>query len=224
MEPRPTPRPSPELSSLGDPLRRRLFEHVAASAEPVSRDDAATAAGISRTLAAYHLDRLVESGLLVTAYARPAGRTGPGAGRPAKLYSRAQDEVALTIPPRDYRLLADLLATAAAADRVDAMAARLAEAAREEGSAIVQDGAGVLAALAATGYQPVVEPDGDVTLRNCPFHRVARRQTRLVCSMNQALIQGMLTGSGEDPERAELASCPDRCCVVIHPEPLTRTS
>ena len=224
MEPGSSPTPPAELSSLGDPLRRRLYEHIAATAEPVGRDDAATAAGISRTLAAYHLDRLVEAGLLVTTYARPEGRTGPGAGRPAKLYTRAQAEVALTIPPRNYRLLAELLATAAAADRVDAMAARLAEAARDEGAAIVQDGAGMLDALEATGYQPVVEPDGDVTLRNCPFHQVARRQTRLVCSMNHALIQGMLAGGGEDPERAELASCPDRCCVVIHPDSIARAS
>lgn len=88
-----------QLSALADPVRRGLYEFVAAQDEPVRRD-AAAAVDISRTLAAYHLDRLVEAGLRSTSYGRPAGQGGPGAGRPAKLYRAARDEVSVSLPPR----------------------------------------------------------------------------------------------------------------------------
>ena len=77
------------LSALGDPTRRSAYDYVAAQGRPVGRDEVATALGIGRTLAAYHLDRLAKEGLLSVAYARRSGRTGPGAGRPAKLYERS---------------------------------------------------------------------------------------------------------------------------------------
>src|SRR6478672_7283300 len=69
------------LSSLDDPLRRRLYEVVTSQPGPVNRDEAASAAGIGRALAVYHLDKLVESGLLTASYQRPPGRSGPGARR-----------------------------------------------------------------------------------------------------------------------------------------------
>jgi len=91
------------LAALADPIRRRLYLHVAGEAEPVSRDQAATAVGIGRPLAAHHLDRLVEAGLLTAEYRRTSGRTGPGAGRPAKLYRRAVDrEFRASLPQRRY--------------------------------------------------------------------------------------------------------------------------
>jgi len=77
------------LSTLDDPVRRRLYEVVRERPEPVGRDEAAAAAGVGRALAVYHLDKLVEAGLLTASYQRPPGRGGPGAGRPAKLYTRS---------------------------------------------------------------------------------------------------------------------------------------
>src|SRR5215469_17756048 len=103
-------------SSLGAPVRARLYLIVSASPEPTGRDEAATAAGIGRPLAAYHLDKLVELGLLTASYQRPAGRTGPGAGRPAKVYVRSGREFAVSVPPREYELAARLLAAAVDAD------------------------------------------------------------------------------------------------------------
>ena len=75
--------PLSALSSLGDATRRRVYDHVAAGTEPASRDEVAAAAGIGRTLAAYHLDRLAAEGLLEVTFQRRSGRSGPGAGRPA---------------------------------------------------------------------------------------------------------------------------------------------
>lgn len=205
------------LSSLADPVRRRLYDHVAAQDGPVRREDAAAAVGISRTLAAYHLDRLAEAGLLATSYARPPGQTGPGAGRPAKQYARAAEELTVSMPPRNYALLARLLADAVAADGSGSVRAALVAAAEEEGRADAENGEDLLATLADGGYEPALTADGDIELRNCPFHRLSQRQTQLVCGLNHALLRGVLAGRGEEPDRAELAPRPGRCCVVIHP-------
>ena len=122
------------LSSLDDPLRRRLYEVVTGRPGPVSRDEAASAAGIGRALAVYHLDKLVESGLLTASYQRPPGRSGPGAGRPAKLYSRSDREFAVTVPPREYELAARLLVQVVEDDPSRRSRAALGEAARRLGA------------------------------------------------------------------------------------------
>src|SRR3954452_9838159 len=90
------------LAPLAEPVRRRLYLHVAASPTPVGRDEAAAAVGISRALAAFHLDRLVADDFLETEFQRRSGRTGPGAGRPAKLYRRGQTRHAVSLPARNY--------------------------------------------------------------------------------------------------------------------------
>ncbi|GAA1163595.1 hypothetical protein GCM10009630_72090 [Kribbella jejuensis] len=100
------------VAVLEEPTRRRLYEYVAGRAEPVSRDDAAAALGIPRTTAAFHLDRLTDEGLLDTCYERRTGRTGPGAGRPAKLYHRSDREIEITLPERQYAVAGHLLAAA----------------------------------------------------------------------------------------------------------------
>src|SRR5439155_72985 len=102
------------LSSLDDPLRRRLYEVVAGRTGPVSRDEAASATGIGRALAVYHLDKLVQSGLLTASYQRPPGRSGPGAGRPAKMYARSERECGVYVQPRECELATRLITLAAA--------------------------------------------------------------------------------------------------------------
>lgn len=205
------------LSALADPVRRQLYEYVASRDKPVRRDDAADAAGISRTLAAYHLDRLADAGLLATGYARPPGQTGPGSGRPAKLYRRVQDEVSVTVPPRTYGLLAELLADAVSGDESGNVRSALMTAAENEGRRAGEEGLDLLGALRRRGYEPAVTDDGAVDLRNCPFHQLAQRHVDLVCGLNHALLRGLLAGCGQNPDRAELAPHAGRCCITIHP-------
>jgi predicted ArsR family transcriptional regulator len=202
------------LSSLGDPVRRRLYEYVANCDEPVVRDAAAAAAGISRTLAAYHLDKLADAGILAVSYARPAGRSGPGAGRPAKRYTRTQQELSASVPPRDYQLVANLLAEAVAADESGTVGSAVAAAARNAGRASAC-GCEVIDGLRGCGYEPAGTPDGGIELRNCPFHRLAEQHPELVCGLNLQLIRGMLETAGEQPERAVLVPRAGRCCVVV---------
>src|SRR5215207_4113281 len=102
------------VGALAEPTRRRLYDHVVRAPEPVSRDDVAGATGVPRPTTAFHLDRLVADGLLDVHYERRSGRTGPGAGRPAKLYRRAEGAVSVSLPERHYDLAGELLAAAMA--------------------------------------------------------------------------------------------------------------
>ncbi len=204
------------LSSLDDPLRRRLYAYVAAADEPVSRERAAAAAGIGRTLAAYHLDKLADAALLTVTYARPAGRGGPGAGRPAKLYAPAERELTASVPPRDYELLARLLVSSVRDDTSGVARSAVDEAAFDAGrNAGSHPGGDLIASLRRCGYQPR-QADGDIELRNCPFHAVAQQHQDLVCGLNLHLVKGVIAGSGHTRAHAVLDPRPGKCCVVVH--------
>ncbi|MFE0190503.1 helix-turn-helix transcriptional regulator [Streptomyces sp. NPDC058989] len=196
------------LGVLGDPVRRRLYRHVAATPGEVGRDAAAEAVGISRSLAAFHLDKLVEAGLLAVSFRRLSGRTGPGAGRPAKVYRRAEGEHAVSVPPRSYdavgRLLAEVVENAGL-DRELQAAAKAAGAAHPDASA--DD---LVEVLRARGYQPFWEGE-TLRLRNCPFHALAEEFPALVCGMNLALLEGLA------PEQwsPTMDPCPGGCCVAL---------
>jgi predicted ArsR family transcriptional regulator len=212
------------LQGLTDPVRRALYRHVVAQGAPVARDAAARAVGISRSLAAYHLDRLVDDGLLECRYERLTGRRGPGAGRPSKLYLRSAARIHVSVPPRDYELAARLLAQAVEADAGGPVAA--ARAARALGreialealhgksapsSSVAEDR--LVQVLEARGYEPY-DDAGTVRLRNCPFDALASEHRDLVCGMNLALIEGAAEALGNavhprlDPRSGE-------CCVAF---------
>ncbi|RSM63843.1 transcriptional regulator [Kibdelosporangium aridum] len=199
------------IAVLQDPVRRRLYEYVVAQDHEVSRNEAAEGAGIQRTLAAFHLDKLVDAGLLETESRRLSGRSGPGAGRPAKLYRRSGAERQFSVPARDYRTAADLLAEVAEDARLDT---ELQAAARRAGRAAgpVDDLDAAKAVLAARGYEPRM--DGDILrLVNCPFHVLSERHPTLVCGMNLALLEGLMEGNAG--LRARMDARPGLCCVVV---------
>jgi predicted ArsR family transcriptional regulator len=221
------------LAPLADPVRRRLFIHVAGAGEAVSRDDAAAAAGISRSLAAFHLDRLVADGLLVPEYRRLGDRRGPGAGRPSKLYRRSPVEIAVEIPERRYALLAGWLADAlgrepvgsAAGEQLHAsahgrgrelgLAARRAAGGRASLRRLVDVGAAI---LADAGYAAQVDERGAIRLANCPFDAVARDHRDLVCNeMNRTVLESFAAALGGDRLEATLDPREGRCCMVVRP-------
>jgi len=221
MAPRPLPDRIAALATLDDPTRRAVFDLVVHSATAVSRDAAAEALGTSRRVAAFHLDRLADQGLLAVEYRRPHGRTGPGAGRPAKLYRWIEGEVAVSVPPRHYDLVGGLLA-AAVAESIDTGAAVqevLDRTAYEAGRTTGAAAGGVLAALADAGYEPRGEgrDGGALILRNCPFHRLARQFTALVCGVNVQLLRGVADGAGDSTRTVVLDPGPGRCCVRLQP-------
>jgi predicted ArsR family transcriptional regulator len=216
------------LASLGDPLRRDLYRCVTARDGGVGRDEAAATVGVSRALAAYHLDKLVEAGLLATRFERRSGRSGPGAGRTAKLYLRSATPVEVALPARDLGLMAELLARAVEADPSGATRSALDRAAQALGAEVAEDhdrgpaagpgepdaAASVRALLADRGYEPHQE-DGAIRLRNCPFGPLAQAHRDLVCAANLAFVRGLLQGHRRSGLRAVLEPRPGRCCVAL---------
>ena len=207
------------IAALADPVRRRIYDAVAAAGDAIGRDAAAAAADVPRSTAAFHLDRLVEAGLLEVEYRRLSGRTGPGAGRPAKLYRATATEIAASIPERHYELAGELFAAAAERADRDGIPVREAVAAQAHdlGRAIAADSGSVEAALDACGYDPQPDGHGGVVLCNCPFHALAGRHTELVCGANLSIVQGMIDGA-DDPRTPHLVPRDGHCCVEVRPD------
>ncbi len=215
------------LSALGETHRRALYAVVARERRAISRDEAAAAVGISRPLAAYHLDRLVDDGLLEVRFERRTGRSGPGAGRPAKVYQRSAEAVELSVPTRDYWFIAELLANAVERAASGTAQSALKDVANEAGALSVAtvsteesdnqtDGLTDLRrTLGERGYEPY-DNDGELRLRNCPYHRLAEDHRDLVCTANLAFIGGMAEHLGLGQAlRMRLDPKPGECCVSI---------
>ncbi|WP_067194760.1 helix-turn-helix transcriptional regulator [Microbacterium sp. XT11] len=216
------------IGTLADPTRAALYEHVCAQRDAVGRDATASAVGVPAHVAKFQLDRLVEAGLLEVEFRRLSGRTGPGAGRPSKLYRRASGTVAVSLPARRYDLAGHLLAQAIEKSVSGVpLSESVAAAAREEGArtgaTVVGDDGPELdrlgTVLAAHGYEPRIDDDR-MLLANCPFDTLARDHTALVCSMNHSYVQGVADGLGCVHLRAALDPAPGRCCVTVaHTDP-----
>jgi predicted ArsR family transcriptional regulator len=216
------------VAALEEPTRRRLYDHLVRQAGPITRDEAAAALELPPTTAAFHLNRLVDAGLLDVVYERRTGRTGPGAGRPSKLYGRSSRHVAVSLPERRYDLAGLLLAEALedaertgdpprqalerhAHERGRDVGRAAREARADEGSAEA-----LRRVLEEHGFEPHSEGDA-IVLRNCPFHALAQQHTDLVCQMNLCLLDGLLDGLAATQLSARLEPRPDRCCVQLEP-------
>jgi predicted ArsR family transcriptional regulator len=206
------------LAAVRDPVRRALYDLISAGTEAVSRDSAAAALGIPRSTAAFHLDQLVAAGLLTVERRRLTGRTGPGAGRPANVYACAPGELAVSLPPRRYDLMAELLATAldeaTTARGPVAVRAALRRAGERAGAAAQRSAGSLDAVLTETGYRPRGDAGGTV-LANCPFRHLVGGHAELVCGANHAFLCGAAAADGRDPRDVVLDPGPDRCCVRI---------
>jgi predicted ArsR family transcriptional regulator len=215
-----------KLGALADPVRRRLYRFVAEQPDAVSRDQAADGVEVPRHTAKFHLEKLVDEGLLVAEFRRLTGRTGPGAGRPAKLYRRSAREVTVSLPSRRYDLAGQVLADAVerSLDGVP-MAEAITRAADNAARIVVEaapakDGpelALIGEVLAAYGYEPRVEDD--LVLANCPFDRLASDHRGLICGMNHEFVAAVAHRLECDGVEAQFDPDETRCCVrvVRHP-------
>jgi len=213
------------VSTLREPTRRRLYRYVERQPRAISRDEAAQAVGVSRALAAFHLDRLVRVGLLKAEYRRLHGRTGPGAGRTSKLYRRSRRQFDLSLPYRDHELLARLLADSLSSDQTGSLDLKRAhEFGRSLGARARRRVRGrpaddrlircVVDVLETLGYEPYRDSPGSLRLRNCPFDPLSRLFAPVVCGAAQAVIKGVVQGV-EAPMDVGREERPDRCCGVL---------
>lgn len=223
------------VAALGDEVRSALYRFVRRQNRPVTREEAARAVRISVKLAAFHLDKLVDLGLLRAGQEVPPG-VRRRVGRAPKRYSVSDLEVSLSLPERRYELvgeiLVDSLARAGALPGGAAPAEVARGVARERGWRLGADARdrrhlgrpGPERTVAVTeelldqlGYEPAGDDHGGLVLRNCPFHALARRAPELVCSLNVAFVDGMLRGLGNESVRAGLQPGPGGCCVRVLP-------
>jgi predicted ArsR family transcriptional regulator len=218
------------IAALAEPVRRALYFYVIAQQGPVSREQAAAALGVPRHVAKFNLDKLEEEELLDVEFARPSGRSGPGAGRPAKLYKRSAREVEVSLPERHYDLAAQVMAQAIvqSEEHEAPIGDALREAARQTGRALgeqARQAAGsrpsrasalraVEKVLVDRGYEPRADGDG-LAMANCPFHALAEAHRDLVCGLNRDLIDGLLQTAGPHGARAELRPSQGMCCVRV---------
>lgn len=217
--------PVAAVAALDEPNRRRLYDFVVRQTAPISKDEAARAVELPRTTAAFHLDKLVELGLLTAVHERRSGRGGPGAGRPAKLYRRSGEQIEVSLPDRRYEAASHLLTDALVEAETTGAPVRevLNRRAYEWGTDLASAARGtVTEALADLGFEPR-EDDGSILLGNCPFHSLAQRHTQLVCGMNLCLVSGLLDGIEADGATARLDPGPDRCCVRVDQTPSSRS-
>ncbi|MER6142473.1 helix-turn-helix domain-containing protein [Streptomyces sparsogenes] len=219
------------VSVLSEDSRRRMFTFIRRARRAVTRDEAAASVGISRKLAAFHLDKLVDAGLLRTRYETPGGIRK--VGRRPKVYEPTDAQITVSIPDRRHELLADLLLDAVLTEGADESAAqaalrtaeqrgrRMGEAARDEarpGRLGPERGLTVCEHLLdECGYEPVRETPTRLRLRNCPFHPLAAKAPDLVCGMNHAFLSGYLNGLEVSGVQAVLAPEPGECCVRLGP-------
>ncbi|OLZ65393.1 transcriptional regulator [Streptomyces sp. IMTB 2501] len=223
------------LAALGDATRRRMFELIRQERRPVTREEVADTLGISRKLAAFHLDKLVAAGLLQARAEPPAGIRK--VGRRPKVYEPVDEAIAVNIPERRYGMLADVLTEAVLTetDRESAHEAALrvaytrgetlGSAERERlrpGRLGAERGLSVAAdTLEEFGYEPERTAPTLIRLRNCPFHPLAAKAPELVCAVNQAFLAGYLHGLGSDKTTAVLAPRPGSCCVELRGDDTT---
>jgi predicted ArsR family transcriptional regulator len=220
------------IAALDQPIRRQLYRLLTTAEAWVTRDDAAAALDVPRSVAAFHLDKLVDAGVVEVRFERISGRQGPGAGRPSKLYRPSRGELAASVPDRHYDLAGSLLAAAVAestrtgAPVSDCLHAAARAAGREIGEEArdAVDAApraagrrqAVVDVLARHGYEPEVGRGKEIALANCPFHRLAEEHRDLVCGMNHDFLAGLLEGLGSTVGlSARLAPAPGYCCVRI---------
>jgi predicted ArsR family transcriptional regulator len=216
------------MQLLAEPTRRALYVACRSARTPLTREELAATVGVSRRLAAFHLDALAEAGLLTVDYARPEGRRGPGAGRPAKRYAAVPVDIGVSVPARRYDLAARVMARGlATADEAAATAATFA-AATDEGQRVgrANRAKGRLSAARTTdilvdvleelGYEPRCDAKGCVELRNCPFDAAVAEATDVVCGLNLRFISGVLDGlDGHPSVRASLEPSDNHCCVTV---------
>ena len=212
---------------LLDRVRRSLYLYVLGAEHEVGREEAAAAVGIARSLAAFHLDKLVEEGFLEAGYRRLSGRGGPGGGRPAKVYRPSDREIHLSLPPRDYELAGRLLLAGGgtwddrsrlrAARRIGRALGREAIPKARRRSSPKADSRALISVLKERGFEPSMGKDGVTRLRNCPFHALAREHRATVCPLNLALLRGVLDGMGASSMTAVPDDPGDGCCVAFRP-------
>ncbi|WP_042395279.1 helix-turn-helix transcriptional regulator [Streptacidiphilus carbonis] len=217
------------VAVLADGQRRRMYDFARRARRPVTREEAAADAGVSVKLAAFHLDKLVEAGLLRSRYENPDGIRK--VGRKPKVYEPGDADIHVSIPERRPDVIAEILIDAVLTGRPDedARTAALRTAYRRgqdigaaERARIRPGRLGPERSISAGeplleqyGFEPDRQAPTRLRLLNCPFHQLAARSPELVCGINHAFLGGVLDGLEATGVDAVLTPRPGLCCVEL---------
>jgi predicted ArsR family transcriptional regulator len=215
------------LAAVGDPELREALLFARSHARPVTADELARETGLHRNVARSRLERLVEAGLLAISYERRTGRSGPGAGRPAKTYSVVPQLESIEFPADQKEPVAALLVDALVARAGDeplrevgveyglalARAARLRPAKRlETGFERVCD------AVRRLGYQASLEHADEhgavIATPTCPLRPLVRARPEAV-EIDRGMWAGLASCALEGVEIGEVR-CETRDCFDDH--------
>jgi len=207
--------------ALGDPTRRAIFKYVAETDHPVTAADVGATFGVHRTVARAHLEKLTDTGLLITDFLHK-----PEGGRPPKVYSRSEKRLDLQEPVRQYQVLSELLLHTLErfGDAAEIIVHDIGAGFGRQLAASVSDDADLgerLAPLVEAGAQLQYEVNGDTVelhTGNCLFREVATRRPRLVCLLDQAIVTGLLSGGGRPYELVDSnrrTTAHDVCTLVF---------
>lgn len=205
------------VALLGDPQRRAIYGLLQRSGAAMSRDQLADSLAIPRSSTAFQLAKLSAAGLVESEFRKLSGRSGPGSGRPSRLYRASREEVSASVPERHYGLAASLMAQAIEQSATDGSAIHdaLARVAFDAGARMGAAAAGIEEVLGNNGYSPEPDGAGGYRLPNCPFHRLARNHADVVCALNGALLAGALTGCLDDSHTVQPDGDLHYCCARI---------
>ena len=212
-----------EIIPIGESAgrRREVLRLLRASANPMSILGIADALGVHPNTVRFHLDVLVGDGQVEQV---APGRKGPG--RPPLMFRavRQMDRGGT----RHYRLLAEILSTALAAERNSTDKARTAG--REWGLRMelppdADTGAEeavdrLVEMLDELGFAPerrAANGEQEIGLRHCPFLELAETRTAVVCPIHLGLMQGAMEtwGSPVTVDRLEAFVEPDLCLAHL---------
>ncbi|TML90430.1 MAG: hypothetical protein E6G08_02575 [Actinobacteria bacterium] len=211
------------LEAAGDPELRAALLFARGQERPVTADDLAAAHDVHRNVARSRLERLVEAGLLAPGYERRSGRTGPGAGRPAKTYAVVPELDAIEFPARRYETLVALLIDGVPRERLRevgaAFGAELARAARLRPAKTLRTAAERMCrAVRDLGFQAsVVEVEDDravIATPTCPLRPLVRTRPE-AAEIDRGMWAGLAAHAlaGAAVERVE---CETRDCLLDH--------
>lgn len=217
-------------AALGDPTRRAIYVAIRESPEPMTTARIAELFEIHPNVARHHLDKLATDGWLVVSHRRHTGKSGPGAGRPAKTYEASKREVSIHFSPRRYELLVELLMRVlqrVAPDQVSGIAQEVGmEYGRELAEEIgAPEDAGYAeavqaVAVAMTGLGFSMDPDVEgqrLLTSHCPFGEAASDHPDVVCSLDRGIITGLVgsLGAGCEPVLVPHSQPGDDCVTSV---------
>ena len=217
--------------ALGEETRFDIFRRIADSAAPLSVKELVSQLGMHHSAVRIHLNKLEDAGLIYSKKRHVQGAVG----RPQLAFLPSPHALSITLPPRNYELLARL-AVELASTRGDGPTpgdfgmrwgrehmrkrAGLVDAPVPLGEAldVVTD---ELRSLGASCHCTRMNGGHQILETNCVFAEIAKDHKPMVCDLHQGVARGMLTEISADAfdwlQMSSICGGDESCITRISP-------